>query len=154
MGVIKKLALVTSFAVVAMQSLTPSQAAPGEVSLTSFTLNKREVGKGETVIATYQLAQSAKSVHITATSVDGGPLAFDLPQKVMEDARHTSGTITFRVPADAGTLSPLLIQLNIDGQLRGLSVLKITCDTAWFFAPRVDTCPFEPIVTSPAAAQP
>ena len=153
MRVFKQCALLIALVIASMQPLAPIHAATGIIGLTSFTLNKREVGKGETIIATYQLNRPAKRVRIVATSFDGGPLSFDFPQTITMDARRTFGTITFSVPSDAGTLSPLLIQLNIDGQLRGLHMLKVTCDTPWFFEPRVNTCPFEPVVSSPAAAQ-
>jgi len=130
-----------------------AQAGVGVVSLTAFTLNKREAGKGETVSAMFQLTAPASSVRITATNFDGGPIGFEFPQTASLNASHTAGTIAFSVPSDAGTLSPLLIQLNIDGQLRGLNTLQIKCDTPWFFSPRVERCPFDKIAASPAAVQ-
>jgi hypothetical protein len=123
------------------------------VGLTSFSLDKREVKKGETVVATYTLSQPATAITVTASTPDSSMVGFSLPQTHRPNARRTAGIITFTVPAEAATISPLFITLNIDGNLRGLNTLRISCDFPWFFSPRVSGCPYAPPVASPAAVQ-
>lgn len=135
-------------------AIQPAMAAPPAQAYFSFTLDKREATKDEPVIAHYQLTKPAKRVLITATDVEGGPLSFSFPQTGTVNAQRTAGVITFTVPVSAGTLSPLRIALNVDGQLRGLNLLRITCDHPWFFEPRPDRCLFEPAIETPAAIQP
>jgi len=137
----------------ALPAMQPVMAAPPEQTFFSFTLDKREAAKDEPVVARYQLTRPAKRVFITATDVEGGPLSFTFPQSSTVNAQRTAGVITFTVPVSAGTLSPLRMALNVDGQLRGLNLLLITCDIPWFFEPRPDRCLYEPATETPAAIQ-
>ncbi len=144
------------FVAVALSLLAtqPALAAPKTQAYFSFLLDKREAAKDEPVVARYQLAKPAKRVFITATDVEGGPLSFTFPQTGTANAQRTAGVITFTVPVSAGALSPLRMTLNVDGQLRGLNMLMITCDHPWFFEPRPDRCLFEAAAETPAAFQP
>lgn len=132
-----------------------SAAVSGQqvTGLLSFTLDKREATKGEMVVATYQLSRPAHRVTLTATNFDGAPLSFRFPQSVRPNAMRDSGVISFVVPPEAGSLSPLLLTLNVDGQLRGLQRLIMTCEHSWFFTPRVERCPFAPVQSTLAAFQ-
>ena len=144
------------FVAVALSLLAtqPALAAPKTQAYFSFILDKLEAAKDEPVVARYQLAKPAKRVFITATDVEGGPLSFTFPQTGTANAQRTAGVITFTVPVSAGALSPLRMTLNVDGQLRGLNMLMITCDHPWFFEPRPDRCLFEAAAETPAAFQP
>jgi hypothetical protein len=126
------------------------QQVPG---LVSFTLDKREAAKGELVTAHFRLSKPAQAISITATTYDGSPVGFTFPQTATISVFRTEGAINFTIPNEAGTLSPLLMTLNIDGSLRGLNKLMVACDNAWFFTPRVEACPFDPVLASPAAVQ-
>lgn len=135
---------------------TPARAAasPQQVlGRVAFTLDKREAAKGETVVAAYELNQPARQVTLTATNFDGAPVGFKFPQAHRANASRASGVISFVVPAEAGSLSPLLLTLNVDGELRGLQRLIVKCDSAWFFAPRIERCPYAPVQSTPAAIQ-
>lgn len=135
-------------------ALQPALAAAPAQTYFDFTLNKREVAKNELVVARYQLTKPAKRVFITATDIGSNPLSFNIPQTSTVNARGTAGVITFTVPASAGTLSPLRMMLNIDGQLRGLNLLYLKCDLPWFFTPTPEGgCLFEPPIETPAAIQ-
>lgn len=140
---------------VVLSHTTSTNAASSQqvVGLLSFTLDKREATKGELVVATYQLSRPARRVTLTATNFDGAPLSFRFPQSVRPNATRDSGVISFVVPPEAGSLSPLLLTLNVDGQLRGLQRLIVTCEHSWFFTPRVERCPFTPVQSTPAAFQ-
>lgn len=139
--------------VMSLCALQPAMAAPHTQAVFAFTLDKREAAKDESIVARYQLTRPAKRVFITATDVEGGPLSFTFPQTSTTNAQHTAGVITFTVPVSAGTLSPLRMTLNVDGQLRGLNLLRIACDIPWFFAPRPERCLFAPAIETPAAIQ-
>lgn len=119
----------------------------------AFTLDKQEAAKGETVVATYQLDQPARRVKLTAFTLGGTPLGSDLQQQTRNAPSRKTGVISFTVPAQAGMLSPLMIVLNVDGQLRVAQRLIVTCDYPWFFTPRVEGCPIAPVRTTPAAFQ-
>ncbi len=134
-------------------TLQPVLAATPAQPYFSFMLDKRKAAKGEPVIARYQLTKPAKRVFITATDVEGGPLAFSFPQTSTVNAQRTAGIITFTVPVSAGALSPLRMTLNVDGQLRGLNMLDVTCDMPWFFAPAPEGCLVAPAIETPAAIQ-
>lgn len=134
-------------------ALQPAMASAPAQMYFSLTLDKREVAKDELVVARFQLTKPAKRVFITATDVEGGPLAFTFPQTSTVNAQRTAGVITFTVPVSAGTLSPLRMTLNVDGQLRGFNVLYVTCDLPWFFEPRPERCLFAPATETPAAIQ-
>lgn len=137
-------------------ALAPANADSGPqqvLGLLSFTLDKREATKGEPITARYRLSKPAKSVFVTATTFDGTAVGFNFPQTGTVNATRTEGVISFTIPVEAGTLSPLLMTLNVDGNLRGLNKLRVVCDNAWFFAPRVEACSFDPVVASPAAVQ-
>ncbi len=134
-------------------TLQPALASAPAQPYFSFTLDKRKAAKNEPVVARYQLTRPAKRVFITATDVEGGPLAFSFPQTSTVNAQHTAGVITFTVPVSAATLSPLRMTLNVDGQLRGLNMLHVTCDTPWFFAPAPEGCLAAPTIETPAAIQ-
>lgn len=134
-------------------ALQPAMASTPAQPYFSFTLNKHEAAKDEPVVARFQLTRPARRVFITATDIEGGPLAFSFPQTTTVNAQRTAGVITFTVPVSAGTLSPLRMTLNVDGQLRGLNLLTIACDFPWFFEPRPDGCLYVPPVETPAAIQ-
>jgi hypothetical protein len=134
-------------------ALQPAMASAPAQTYFSFTLDKREVAKDEPVVARYQLTRPAKRVVITATDVEGGPLAFTFPQTSTMNAQRTAGVITFTVPVSAGTLSPLRMTLNVDGQLRGLNMLYAACDIPWFFTPVPEGCLVAPAIETPAAIQ-
>lgn len=119
----------------------------------TFTLNRQEAAKGETVVATYQLDRPARRVTLTALTIHGAPVGFRLPQQTRSTSSRKVGVISFTVPAQAGALSPLVLALNVDGQLRGTQRLILTCDHPWFFTPRVESCPFAPVQATPAAFQ-
>ncbi len=156
MSAFKKIFLVCAFVVASLHSYPVNASTSNKqrvTGVTSFLLNKREAQKGEAVVATYQLTQPAKTVFVTATNYDGMLLGFSFPQTISTNVRRTAGVITFTIPPEAGSLSPLMLTLNIDGALQGLNTLRIGCDTPWFFTPRVDRCPFEPVTSSPAAVQ-
>jgi hypothetical protein len=121
--------------------------------LLSFTLDKQEAAKGETVLAAYRLDRPAGNVTLLATTIDGAPVSFRLPQRLRPAPAGDSGTIAFHVPAEAGTLSPLLLLLNVDGMLHGSQPLLVRCDYPWFFAPRVERCPFAPTQSTQAVIQ-
>jgi len=131
-------------------AISPDQPA---ANLLSFTLNKNEAAKGETVLAAYRLDRPVRSVTLLATTADGAPASFRLPQRLRTAPTGDSGTITFHVPAEAGTLSPLFLTLNVEGALHGQQSLLVRCDHPWFFAPRVERCPFAPTRPTPAAVQ-
>ena len=147
-GIVLPIALL--LVVVALQPAIA--AAPAQIHF-DFSLDKREAAKDEPVVARYQLTQPAKRVFITASDAEGGPLSFSFPQTRTTNAGRTSGIITFTVPISAGTLSPLRMTLNVDGQLRGMNLLRIACDHPWFFEPRPDRCLFAPAIGTPAAIQ-
>lgn len=134
-------------------ALQPAMASAPAQTYFSFTLDKREVAKDEPVVARYQLTKQAKRVVITATDVEGGPLSFSFPQASTMNAQRTAGVITFTVPVSAGTLSPLRMTLNVDGQLRGLNLLYVACDIPWFFTPVPEGCLVAPAFETPAAIQ-
>lgn len=119
----------------------------------AFTLDRQEAAKGETVVATYRLDRPARRVTLTALTVDGAPAGFRLPQQTRSTPSRKAGVISFTVPAQAGALSPLVLALNVDGQLRSTQRLILTCDHPWFFTPRVEGCPFTPVQATPAAFQ-
>ena len=131
-------------------AVSPDQRAP---ELLAFTLDKQEAAKGETVLAAYRLDRPARNVTLLATTVDGAPVSFRLPQRLRPAPAGDSGTIAFHVPAEAGTLSPLFLALNVDGALHGWQSLLVRCDYPWFFAPRVERCPFAPTRATPAVIQ-
>lgn len=140
----------------ALSHTTSTSAAVSSQQVTgllSFTLDKREATKGETVVAAYQLNRPARKVTLTATNFDGAPVSFRFPQSIRPNAARDAGVISFTIPPEAGSLSPLLLTLNVDGQLRGLQRLIVTCEYPWFFAPRVERCPFAPVQSTPAAFQ-
>jgi hypothetical protein len=112
-----------------------------------------EAAKGQTVVARFALAGPAGRVELTAGNVDGTLVGFIFPQTVTTNPRRTAGVISFSVPAQAGTLSPLMMTLVVDGRLVGSRRLLLACDHPWFFAPRVERCPFEPVIATPAAMQ-
>jgi hypothetical protein len=148
--------LVCALALLLAAVPAPARAAtpaPPSPRVLSFTLSTAEAAKGEAVIARYTLNQPARQVSIAAGTADGTLAGFSLPQTATSEIGHVSGTITFSVPVTAGTLSPLLLTLAVDGQLRGSQRLVVMCDHPWFFAPRVERCPFEPVRASPAAMQ-
>lgn len=135
-------------------ALQPAMASAPAQTYFNFTLNKREVAKDEPVVAHYQLTRPAKRVFITATDSEGGPLSFTFPQTSTVNARGTAGVITFTVPISAGALNPLRMTLNVDGQLRGLLMLRVACDQPWFFEPHPDGgCLVSPPIETPAAIQ-
>lgn len=118
-----------------------------------FALDRREAAKGEAVVATFRLGRPAQQVRLVASTADGAPASFQLPQAVAWNALHDAGVVTFRVPMEAGTLSPIRVLLSVDGRLLGEQQLYVRCDHAWFFTPRVERCPFAPVRATPAAAQ-
>lgn len=118
----------------------------------TFALTPQAVAKEQPVTAQFTLSRPAREVALTAISIDGSVIGV-FPQVVtMNDAR-TAGMITFTVPAQAGSLSPLVMALSIDGRQGASQRVIMACDHAWFFTPRVDRCPFGPVVSSPAAIQ-
>jgi hypothetical protein len=134
--------------------MQPAMAAPPAQMFFTFTIDKYDVVKDKPIVARYQLTKPAKRVFITATDVEGGPLSFTFPQTSTVNALRTAGVITFTVPVSAGTLSPLRMMLNVDGQLRGLHMLRVACDVPWFFEPHPDGgCLFSPPSETPAAIQ-
>ena len=141
-------AIALSFAPAA--AIPPGQQAP---KLLAFTLDRHEAAKGEGVLAAYRLDRPARSVTLLATTADGAPASFRLPQRLRAAPTGDSGTIAFHVPAEAGTLSPLFLTLNVDGALHGWHSLRLRCDYPWFFAPRVERCPFAPTRPTLAALQ-
>lgn len=132
---------------------TARSKATQAANVLAFALDKQEAAKGETVVATYQLDRPARRVTLIAFTLDGAPAGFRLSQQVRSAPSRKAGVISFTVPAEAGTLSPLMLTLNIDGQLRGAQRLTLACDHPWFFAPRVEGCPFAPVHATPAAFQ-
>lgn len=118
----------------------------------TFTLDKQEAAPGETVVATYRLDRPARRVTVAAFTLGATPLA-DPPQRTRSAPSRRSGVISFTVPAQAGTLSPLMIVLTVDSRLTRSQRLVITCDHPWFFTPRVEGCPTEPPRATPAAVQ-
>ncbi|MCS7056832.1 MAG: hypothetical protein NZM18_11750 [Thermoflexales bacterium] len=119
----------------------------------AFTLDKQEAAPGETIIATYRLDRPARGVTLTAMAFGFVPLNLHLQQQMLSPSSRRSGVISFSLPAEAGKLSPLMIALNVDGQLRSRQRLIVTCDYPWFFAPRVEGCPFAPPRATWAAFQ-
>ncbi len=122
-------------------------------NLLVFELDKTEASRDETVVATYRLDRPARSVALVAMTLDGSPAGFRLPQRVRSMPSREAGVISFAVPAEAGALSPLVLMLRVDGRLRGAQRLIVRCDHPWFFAPRVEGCPFAPVRATPAAMQ-
>lgn len=131
----------------------PIKMAPAQSDVPLFALDRREAAKGEAVVATFRLGRPAQQVRLVASTADGAPASFQLPQAVAWNALRNAGTVTFRVPMEAGTLSPIRVLLSVDGRLLGEQQLRVRCDHAWFFTPRVERCPFAPVRATPAAVQ-
>jgi hypothetical protein len=124
--------------------------SPSAVRVTSFTLSKTEAAKGEQVVARWSFTGRARKVSLSTASGDGMLLPYTWSA---DPGQVNRGALTFTVPYSLYTLSPMLVALNVDGQLLNTATLLITCDNAWFFSPRPERCPSMPIKPSWAAAQ-
>lgn len=134
-------------------ALSPAHAqTPAPPRVLSFTLAPRAAAKGQPVAAQFTLSRPAREVALTAISIDGSVIGA-FPQAVALNGARTAGVVTFTVPAQVGSLSPIVMALAVDGNQGATQQLTVACDHAWFFAPRVERCPFAPAVATPAAFQ-
>jgi hypothetical protein len=125
---------------------------PAPPRVLAFALEPQAAAKGQPVTAQFTLSHPAREVALTAISIDGSVIGA-VPQAVAMNGARTAGVITFTVPAQTGSLSPLVMALSVDGMRGASQRLIMACDHAWFFTPRVERCPFAPVVATPAAIQ-